>query len=107
MDIEQLKLILETLSGLGQETKTILYWYLGFSLVRSILTGAFLLCVVWMVGRVILKMREPPDPEGTRGQVLSQALFHWYLYSSNTDSRREAYRQVRDILKEHGVGPRD
>ncbi len=65
MDIEQLKLILETVESLGGDTKEFAIWYLASRLVPNVLLFLFGLAVILMLKRVIFKMCNMEEGRGS------------------------------------------
>lgn len=54
MDIEQLKLVLEAVSGAGDDVKDVAVWYFITSILKPIITVVGLLGAFLIVGKIIL-----------------------------------------------------
>lgn len=104
MDIEQLKLIMQTLSGAGEGAKEVALWYVASSVLVYILGWIGVVVVCWIITRcIMICVRESRSSSTTHQgweQVCRIVDEHAAAHNPTEDERRHVIKKLKTLTEE-------
>lgn len=100
MDIEQLKLILETVQGIAGDAKTTAIWWMalhyGLYILNNLLVAGVIVTVAVIIARTIMYYND--DEKFIKEMRDNMGLGYGYL---DTTDRRKTHTAIRKLVAKH------